>query len=135
MRDRQPTKNNYYHLPKTLYNRVLYTIRDYDRLKQSKSEINLNSGNVPYEKVDSNHIGNPTEDKAITLCKIDEDIKAIDFALKRIPEEYATPIFDNIRYGPSCLNWVQNKDYASKNTWSMYRVRFIYNVAKNLNLL
>jgi len=115
---------------------VLYTIRDYDRLKQSKSELNLSSGsNLSYKKVDSNHIGNPTEYEAITLYQIDEDIKAIDFALKRIPEEYAAPIFDNIRYGPRCPNWVQNKNYAHKNTWSSYRARFIYNVAKNLNLL
>ena len=135
MRDYQREKNNKYYLPKSLYKRVLAVIRDYDRQRQSHDEIIFGGGNTNIGMPHSTAVGNPTEQKGMRLAQIDDDICAIDAALRQIPSEYATYIFDNIRYGYNYPSWVQNKDKANKATWSRQRMKFIYFVAKNLKLL
>ena len=128
MRDYQRKTNNPYHLPKTLYRRVLSVIRDYDRQRQ---EIN----NILYGTPDRDDIavagglpGDPTENRAIRLSQYQNDIEAVEKALKKIPEEYRKAVFNNIKYGE------RFPDTASYRTWLRWRQRFVWYVAEKLNL-
>ena len=135
MRDYQAGNGNMYHLPRSLYNRVLYIIRDYDRLCEQRKEIIFGSANMESGMPHGTNTSNPTEQKAIRLAQIESEINIIDNALRQIPPEYAQYVFDNVRYGYRCPSWVQNKDLASRRTWSRWRTKFLYFVAKNLKLL
>lgn len=135
MRDYQVQKNNPYQLPRSLYSRVLYFIRDYDRRCEQRKEILFGSSNAESGMPHATGISDTTAKKAILLSKIESEIDIIDKSLRQIPTEYAIYIFDNIRYGYKIPNWVQNKDFASKNTWSLWRCKFIYLVAQNMGLV
>lgn len=130
MRDRQPNKGNAYYLPNTLYRRVLSIVRDYDRRCEERDGILYESSAFDDGMPRGCGPGRPVERAAIKLSQIEQEIIAIDRALEQIPEEYARYIFDNIRYGQS-----YPLDYAARNTWSRWRSRFLYFVAKNMRLL
>lgn len=134
MRDYQPCYKNKYYLPHTLHRRALDIVRDYDRQCEAINDIVYGSSSndgMPRGTA----VGNPTEQKALKVMQCDQDVEAVDKALKEIPEEYRMPIFDNIRYGYKYPDWVMKKDYACERTWSNYRSKFLYLVAKNLNLI
>jgi len=127
MRDYQPKTNNPYILPKSLYRRVLAVIRDYDRQKEKMQSILFDTPNN--DGIRSGKIGRPAEDAALRIAQHAGDVELIDKALLIIPEEYRKGIFDNIRYG------THFPDVASYRTWLRYRQRFIYEVAKKLNII
>lgn len=130
MRDKQPNKNNTYYLPNTLYRRILSIVRDYDRRCAERETVLYGTGNFEEGMPRCSEPGHPVERAAIKLTQIEQEIIAVDRALDQIPSEYARYIFDNVRYGqPYPL------DYAARNTWSRWRSRFLYFVAKNMNLL
>lgn len=120
--------NNPYHLPHNLYMRVLYHIRDYDRLKSERENLYYPSSigdGLPH----GSGIGTPTEDKAIRLAKLDDECKVVEQALVRVPYEYRSGIFNNICYGsPFPLD-------ASYATYKRWRQRLVYWTAKNMNLM
>ena len=127
MRDRQPYKNNPYCLPKTLYNQVIAIVRDYDRKLEKVNDILYGSAPPPNGMPKcisvSDHVGRKVE--AIEI--LNREIEAVNRALNIIPTEYALYIFDNVRYGDPY------PDIAHRNTWSKWRTRFLYQIAKNLN--
>ena len=128
MRNYLPKKHKEYLMPRSLYLRVLGTVRDYDRLIESRDDIfngNKLTAGAPYQKLG----GRPTESRGITLALIEKDIDAIEQALFLVPEEYRQYVFDNVRYG-----W-RFPSIAARNTWSKWRMYFLFQVAKNLNLL
>ena len=130
MRNYQPKKNNPYLLPYNLYRRVLYTIRDYPRLCE---EASIRSDYLTAFTVDgmpkATAHSSPTEFAAIHLSLITDEIRAIDKAIASIPKFYRKPVLENI---------ISDKAYpvygADRRTYGTYKQRFIYNVAKNLNL-
>ena len=127
MRDYQRQKNNPYLLPKTLYRRVLAVIRDYDRQKDEIDDILFGTGE--HDSSGGGRVGKPVEGAAIRLLQYSGDVEAVEKALDVIPEEYRRAVLDNIRYG----NYFP--DNAAYRTWLRYRQRFIYEVAKRLNLV
>lgn len=123
----QPCK--YERLPNNIYMQTLYIIKDYPDMLYRYKDI----GNISAVKITgmpkSNEISNITENQAIVRANLKEKIHAIEHSLKIIPEEYRDGIINNI---------VLNKrypDFASKNTWSLWRVRYIKEVAKTLSLI
>lgn len=56
-------------------------------------------------------------------------IKAIDRALEEIPEDYRQGIFENILFHSKF------SDLAHENTWKIWKQRFVYYVASNLDLI
>lgn len=128
MRDYQCKKNNPYHLPRTLYRRVISVIRDYKRQREEVNNILYGShfseiavkGGLPKSSVES---------MAIRLEKYTADLEAVEKALERIPAEYQKGVFQNItdgkRFPPT----------AHYNTWIRWKQRFIFYVAQNLNLV
>lgn len=132
MRDKEPSIKNKYYLPRSLYRRILSVVRDYDRRYEERDIILYGSKKNDDGMPHGTDITNPTENSALKIMLIDDEINAVDNALKVIPVEYRLHIFDNVRYGK------KYNDYdcpACRNTWSKWRVRFLYEVAKNLKLL
>lgn len=129
MRDYQKKKNNPYYLPRTLYRRVLSVIRDYDRQKREINDILYGTAERDGIAVAGGKTGNPTENAAIRLAQYENDIEAVEQALAQLPEEYRKGVFNNIRLGE------RFPDEAHYVTWWRWKQRFVWCVAKNLNLL
>ena len=141
-REYQRNKNNPYLLPHNLYMRVLYIIRDYDRLKDEYHAV-LQSSPAPrittgYDK-DGKHvselmqgsggIADPTADKAMRLVVISEELHAVEQSLRMIPGEYRQGVKHNVMYGA----WYPTD--ASERTYRRWKQRFVFNVAKTLKLV
>ena len=126
MRDYIPRN---YKLPRATYYQALYAVRDYDRLNAEYKEILHESAVPPNGLPKGNTPGRPTEDKALRLQQIGDRLTAIDRALMAIPEEYRKGVADNVRYKAP---YPYTAGYA---TWSRWRRRFLYLVAKYLRLL
>ena len=128
MRNYQPQKTSPYILPHNLYMQVLYLIRDYDRLKKEYHDI---IDETPFNdgQPRSGGITDTTAKKAVKIASISDKLASIEQSLILIPMEYRSHVFNNIVYG------VIFPDYANRNTWSIYRCRFIHHVAKNMKWL
>lgn len=128
MKEYQRGKDNPYQLPHNLYMRVLYHIRDYDRLKFERQEV-LHSSPCLDGQPKGDSAASSTENKAIRLMKLEEDCAAVDQALTQIPQEYRLGVMNNICYrSPYPID-------AGYATYARWRRRLIYLTAKNLKLV
>ena len=138
-REHQRTKNNPYLIPQIVYMRVLYTVRDYDRRKAEYHEIlearpspRIESGYDSDGQYSAEMMprsgdpGKPTEEKAIKLANISDELFAVEQALVVIPREYRTGIMQNIKFGD------RYPEDADPRTYRRWKQRFVYNVAKKL---
>ena len=129
MRDYQRRKNNKYYLPKSVYHRTLWVIRDYERMKEEAESLVEISG----VNTDGMPRGNEASDQvsrmAIKRCDLLKDVNVIDMALELIPEEYRAGIWNNIQYNKSYPT------YAGVRTFARYKAIFIHSVAKGLNYI
>lgn len=128
MRNYQPTKNNPYLLAHNLRMSMIYLIRDYDRLCKEAEDI-LNEiftldGQPRRDRLMSWYVH-----KEMQLAENTRICDAIKGALLSIPKEYRQGIFDNIRYGTAFPLT------AGTSTYSRWKSRYIYLVAKNLWLI
>lgn len=128
LKEYQRKRNNPYRLPHNLYMRVLYLIRDYDRLKSERQEI-LYASPVNDGMPRGNATSSTTESKAIRLARLDEDCKAVEQALIQVPTEYRRGVLNNICYGS------QFPFDASYSTYKRWRQRLIFWTAENMNLM
>lgn len=123
----QRQKNNPYTLERTVYQRALWAIRDYERLKADRNEIiYAKADNQP---MGAGGIGRPTESKAIKLAEIEGQLKAIDQALFEVEEDMRQGILNNICYQAPYPH------YPSRRTWSRAKAKLIHQVAQNLKLI
>ena len=129
MRDYQPHKNNPYWLERTVYNRVLAVVRDYDRMVRDYNEI-IHETAAGDGQPGSNTPGDPVARKAERLDRLWEDIRAVEMALIRIPPEYRDGVLRNIQYG----GWPSDVP-AHYKTWLYWRKRFLFFAAEKLKLL
>ncbi len=127
MRDYQRKKNNPYRLPHNLYMRVLYLVRDYERLQAIRREILLESPSP--DGTPHSGIGSPTEGKALRMYAIGQECDAVERALAAVPAEYRRGILANI-----CRRAPYPSD-AGSETYGRWRRKFLYQVAKNLHLI
>lgn len=128
MRHYQQKKNNEYQLPHDLYMRMLYLVRDYERMKNEANDI-VNSFPMPSGLPSGNSNSDPTGDKAIRLVAINRDCDAVDNALEQIPKEYRKGIIEHMLYkAPYPID-------AGEATYKRWRCRLIYYVAKNLSYI
>ena len=126
-REYQRKKNNPYLLPHALYMRMIYLIRDYNRLKAEVESILHNSPPPPNGMPSGqNKIKLPTEEKAIKLALTEEEIEAIENALAEIPEFFRLPVMNNIMYG------FRYPIGADERTFRRYKQIFVFYVAQNL---
>jgi len=127
--DYQRKKNNPYYLPKSLYRRVLSVIRDYERQKGEITDILYGTADRDGVAVSGGIPGKPTESIAIRLSQYENDVEAVENALNKIPFEYRSGVFRNIERGE------RFPDTAHYNTWLTWRQRYVWYVAKGLNLI
>lgn len=127
MRNYQRQKNNPYKLPHNLYMRMLYLVRDYERIRSEREDI-LKGSPAP-DGIPHSGIGNPTEQKAIKLAMLDRECEAVAKAIGKVPEEYRRPLINNICYG-SPYPYT-----AHRNTYSYWRTKLLHFVACNLGLI
>lgn len=129
MSEYQKTKNNPYLLPKTLYYRVLWLIRDYERLKAERNEIiysyNCQQDGLPKGST----MDSPTEQRALKLERLSRELEAIDQALLQVDLDMRNSILENIYYQ------IPYPHYPIRWTWQRQKQKFVYNVAKNLHFL
>lgn len=121
----QPMKNNKYYLPKNLYMRTVYLIRDYTRLQEEYEDMLGES--FSGEGAGGSTVSDPTPARAAKVYECARCIRAIAEALLILPEEYRNGVLENIVSGE------RYPDYAAASTWSRNRSRFIYEVARNMN--
>ena len=125
MRNYQRQKNNPYKLPHNLYMRMLYLIRDYERIRAEREDI-LNASPAP-DGVSHTGTGNPTELKAIKLAELGNSCGAVERAVSIVPPEYRKAVWNNICYqSPYPID-------AGEATYKRWKCRLIYEVAKNLH--
>lgn len=125
MRNYQRQKNNPYKLPHNLYMRMLYLVRDYERIRSEREDI-LQGSPAP-DGIPHSGTGNPTEQKAIKLAELGGSCRAVETALSLIPVEYRKGVYNNI-----CYQSPYPTD-AGEATYKRWRCRFIYEVAKILH--
>ena len=116
MRNYQRKKDNPYKLPHNVYMQTLYMVKDYNRLKKESNELRFLEED-PFEQM--------AEESELRLRRIDLQLQAVDQALLQIPEEYRRGVWDNI---------VEAAPYpyiADSSTWSRWRQRFLYYIAKH----
>ena len=110
-------------LPPTVYKRVLALIRDYPRLCSIRDGIFYDSPAGEKTKGPAR----PTERRAIRLAAINDDLKAVEKALDKIPEEYRRGVMDNIIFYRRLCDLTG----ASERTWQKYRALMMLYVAQN----
>lgn len=125
MRNYQSKKNNPYLLPHNLYMRMLYLIKDYERLKEARLDI-LYSSPVRDGMPKGSDIAHPTEARAVELAMIESEIRAVEDAAMEIPLEYRGAIIRHIM-GKEPYPYT-----AGEATWKRWQARMVYHTAKNL---
>ncbi len=125
VRDYQPKKKNPYFLEPTLYKATLAIIRDYERIKTEYD--NAICGSPQPGQPSGTGIGDPVNKAAVKRLKMEERLKAVEQALANIPGEYRRGIMDNIMYE---ARYPRNAD---RGTYSRWKARFVYKVAKKMN--
>lgn len=129
MTEYQRKKNNKYILPQAVYLSVLWTIRDYTRLKEEADAVLYESPSMYSGSVKSSAISDPTYNKAAKREGYLTKINAIDKAKDEIPKEYRKGVWDNIQYRSAFpLD-------AARSTYGYYKSQFIFNVARNLKMI
>lgn len=108
MRDYIPKQGG---MERSLYNRLLWIVRDHDR--QVKRQMDLQEA----------------EDKD-KLNAVERELHAVEQALMVVPEEYRDGVYNNIVSG----GWPVYVP-AHRNTWSLWRVRYLKLLAEMLNLI
>ena len=106
--------------------RMLYLVRDYNRLKEEYANI---IHEMPHNDgmPKGNMTGDPTLEKVLKTESISREVGAVEQALYQVPQEYRKGVFDNICYGDKF------PIIAGEATYRRWRCRFIYYIAKNLN--
>lgn len=107
--------------------RVLYQIRDYDRMKAERLEILYST---PFRDGQPRKSGarSDTETRALRLEKVEENCRAVELALGKIPEEYRKGVMENI-----CEATPFPFD-AGYSTYKRYRQRMVWWTAKFMGL-
>lgn len=128
-RDYQRTKRNPWILPHNLYRQTLYAIRDYNRIKEEYEYLIMGQPAEMDGQPKGTQTSDPTAATAAKAERLHNQLRAIDDAKKVIPEEFIKGVWDNIVYdSPYPLD-------AGRATYSRYKSRFIYEVAKNRTFL
>lgn len=131
MRDYQRVKKNKYILPTTVYNKTIWTIRDYYRLKERAEDyLTISSIQNDKEKVSpTNKIEDMVANAAIKREEFINIVNVIDKSIKIIPMEYQKGIWNNI---------IAQRPYpqnANRSTYGRYKSKFIFKVAEKLRYI
>ena len=110
-------------------NRIESFIRSYDLLKADADAL-LQKSRPQDGQPRGNQPGDPVAAAAIQRENILKDIKAIDDAIERIPEEYRQVVWEWVKEGTP-LYMCHGSEYAAIRTWQRYRRLFLVYTAQN----
>ena len=107
-------------LPREVYYRCLWTVRDFRRIRELASAVpGIPMKETPDLKIVSGNV----------IRKAASDLSMIRRALESVPEEYQTGILENI------INKEPFGDNAHPNTWKRWKLVFLYELARGLDLI
>lgn len=121
MRDYQSKESK---LSRAVYMQTVYFIRGHDDRREEYRRVLEGGGCPPDGTPRGTNKGDPTALKAERLVELSKKISAVEGALKSVPEEYRLGVYGSVAYRDRL------PDYANKNTWSKWRMRFIVRVAE-----
>lgn len=125
MRDYQRHKNNKYILPRAVWHKTLWEIRDYYRMTEEADS--LLTASPPSDGTGrKGSIGDPTFAKASKRERLLRHIDVIDEAKATIPDEYRKGVWDSVMYG------TRYPDDADRRTYGRWKSRFVFAVAVKL---
>jgi hypothetical protein len=111
-------------LPREVYYRCLWTVRDEKRLRRLAAL--LDPGSEPSVQCDPEDARLVREETARHAAF---EAACIDRALSRIPDVYREGLLDNIR------DKTPLGDFAHPNTWKRWKLVFLYELAQELCLI
>lgn len=135
MREWQQTKFKDLVMPDAVYYQTIWAVRDLDRMESDlrNMEQDIRLGNIPSTSIVSDDVNtytvsNPTEYMVVQKAQLEKRVEAIKSALETVPPAYRQFILDNI---------VKQKAYKCfpNKLWRVWKQRFLFNVAKNLELM
>lgn len=128
MRDYQ--RKGKYILPQAVYNKTVWQIRDYQRMKDTYEAL-AEERPAPPDGMPRGSGGksDPTAQKAIKLSELSREIDAIEKARKMMPAEYRDGVWMNVQYR------IPFPDDAARGTYGRWKSRFIYAVAISLGYI
>ena len=135
MREWQQTKFKDLVMPDAVYYQTIWAVRDLDRMESDlrNMEQDIRLGNIPSTSIVSDDVNtytvsNPTEYMVVQKAQLEKRVEAIRSALETVPQAYRQFILDNI---------VKQKAYKCfpNKLWRVWKQRFLFNVAKNLELM
>ncbi len=115
-------------LPKAVYHRCMWLVRDAARLEKlaaSAAGDENSSPDTPYDEIQ----GSVTVAGEDTLRRAAFETDCIRRALEKIPEVYREGLLENI------VNKAPFGDFAHPNTWKRWKLVFLYELAKELRLI
>ena len=123
-----PTKGKYV-IPKAVWNRTLWLVRDYDRMKLEADVILTSFGGSIITSGGTSGVPDPVARKVILRSNYLEAIRAIERSLEDVPECYRKGIWNSI----------QHRDRypldADQTTYSRHKQRFIKKVAEAMHYI
>ena len=144
----QPKKSGYV-LPQTVYMRVKYTLKDYERMRLLREQLMHGGfGGVIHRALGTAREGDPTGDKAAALASLTEEVEAIERVLHDMAAIYANSVkredihyFNALGafmdYGLFCylLCDPETGKQPCRQTWQNYKCMLAYRVALNLGYI
>lgn len=128
-RDYQRKRKNPWLLPQNLYRQTLFAIRDYNRVKEEYEHLIEGQAVIMDGQPKGSDPGDPTAALAAKAERLHDQLKAVDDAKKVIPAEFMRGVWESIVYGAP-----YPRD-AGTATYSRWKSRFVYEVAKNRTFL
>lgn len=128
---------------RSVFFRVKYFLKDYDRLKRERISILYGSPPPPDGMPRGSASGNPTEDKAVRLMAINADLEAIEQSAVEVRGEYSGKVKDD--WDPIKAYWDynyfncvhirtrQNPEGPSRSTWTRYKYDLTRRIADKKN--
>ena len=112
-------------LPKEVYHRCLWIVRDRSRLERLASVLDYD-GEDTWDGGFAEDVSVVTDAAARHAAY---ELECIDSALESIPEVYREGLLDNI------VNKTPFGDFAHPNTWKRWKLVFLHELARALNLI
>jgi len=132
MKDYQRKKNNPYYLQHAVYMKTLWTIREYPLACERASDKLGLSGAIQSDNIKVQSSGDISSRTERIAEKREQDmtlVRAVENSLAIVPEEYQRGVWESV------LERKRFPDDAHRNTYSHWRSRFIYGVAKGMGYI
>lgn len=125
-------------MPPSVYNRVVYTIRDYPRMVRELAQLRKDAESVGAVNMDgmpkAPGAGGGLENKVAKIADLAREVEAIEDALDTLPDDMRNGILNNVLYNNRfpCNRYGQL--VPSLRTWQREKQKFLVLVAHKLRI-